>query len=61
MVLMSLKFGGDVVFIFFECVLRVKEFVYKFQRYLRLKLIQPSFQIVIFRERERLYIYYRKW
>ena len=37
----------------------VKELVYEFQRYLRLKLIQPSFQIVIFRERERLYVYYR--
>ena len=39
------------VCILFECVLRVEEFVYEFQRYLRLKLIQPSFQIVIFRER----------
>ena len=38
-------------------VLRVEEFVYEFRRYLRLKLIQPSFKIVIFRERERLYVY----
>ena len=36
------------VCILFECVLRVEEFVYEFQRYLRLKLIQPSFQIVFF-------------
>ena len=49
------------VCILFECVLRVEEFVNEFQRYLRLKLIQPSFQIVIFRNRERLYVYYRKW
>ena len=49
------------VCILFECVPRVEEFVYEFQRYLRLKLIQPSFQIVIFRERERLYVYYKKW
>ena len=44
------------VCILFECVLRVAEFVYEFQRYLRLKLIQPHFQIVIFREHERFYV-----
>ena len=49
------------VCILFECVLRVEEFVYEFQKYSRLKLVQPSFQIVIFREHERLYVYYRKW
>ena len=43
------------VCILFECVLRVEEFVYEFQRYLRLTLIQPSFQIVLFREGERFY------
>ena len=42
------------VCILFKCVLRVNQFIYEFQRYFRLKLIQPSFQIVIFRERERL-------
>ena len=49
------------VCILFKCVLRVKEFVYEFQRYLRLKLIQPSFKIVIFRGRERLYVYTKVW
>ena len=33
-------FGGDeVCILFIICVLRVKELVYEFQRYLRLKLI----------------------
>ena len=46
------------VCILFVCVLRVEEFVYEFQGYLCLKLIQPSLQILIFRERKRLYVYY---
>ena len=36
------------VCILFKCVLRVEEFVYELQRYFRLKLIQPSLQIIIF-------------
>ena len=44
----------------FECVLRVEEFVYEFQRYLRLKLIQRSFQILIFLNANG-FVYTRKW
>ena len=44
-ILISLKFNGDVKFVYYLlCVLRIQKFVYELQRYLRLKLIYPLFE-----------------